>query len=79
MLADQLRRWEYLAGAVLYELVVGHPPHAGTTPIAMIASIIVPGVPDPRDERVELRDDRERAGDGPIPEATRRGDRVDRQ
>ena len=30
----------YLAGAVLYELVVGHPPHVGSSLMSMISSII---------------------------------------
>ena len=30
----------YLAGAVLFELITGHPPHAGATAIAVFASVI---------------------------------------
>jgi serine/threonine-protein kinase len=30
----------YLAGAVLFELIAGRPPHAGSDPVAVIASII---------------------------------------
>lgn len=30
----------YLAGSVLFELIAGHPPHAGTTPGAVFASVL---------------------------------------
>ena len=38
----------YLAGAVLYELVAGHPPHVGSSLMSMIASILeaTPELPD---------------------------------
>ncbi len=37
----------YLAGAVLFEIITGHPPHAGRDPVAIIASILtaVPEIP----------------------------------
>ena len=31
----------YLAGAVLYELITGHPPHRGTSAVAIISSVIL--------------------------------------
>ena len=44
----------YLAGAVLYELVTGHPPHRGTTAVAIISSVILSRPVLPRDTPPEL-------------------------
>ncbi len=44
----------YLAGAVLFELIAGHPPHAGDGAVQMIASIILSRPQLPADVPAEL-------------------------
>jgi len=44
----------YLAGAVLYELICGRPPHHGTTAMAVIASIAASTPEFPADAPAEL-------------------------
>ena len=44
----------YLAGAVLYELIAGHPPHRGTTAVAIISSVILSKPVLPADTPPEL-------------------------
>ena len=44
----------YLAGAVLFELITGHPPHVGTSALAVIASVVTSRPVLPTDVPAEL-------------------------
>jgi serine/threonine-protein kinase len=44
----------YLAGAVLYELITGHPPHRGTNALAIITSVLLSKPALPSDTPPEL-------------------------
>jgi serine/threonine protein kinase len=44
----------YLAGAVLFELIAGRPPHQGTTAIAILSSIVLSKPALPADAPAEL-------------------------
>ncbi len=44
----------YLAGAVLYELIAGHPPHQGPTAVAIMTSVLLSRPRIPRDAPAEL-------------------------
>lgn len=44
----------YLAGAVLYEIVTGHPPHRGSSALAVIASVMASRPEFPHDAPPEL-------------------------
>jgi hypothetical protein len=44
----------YLAGAVLYELITGHPPHRGSNALAIISSVILSKPQLPSDTPAEL-------------------------
>ncbi len=44
----------YLAGAVLYELITGHPPHQGATAVAIMTSVVLSRPRIPRDAPSEL-------------------------
>ena len=46
----------YLLGAVLYECVTGRPPHSGTSPVAIIASVLKSEPPLPDDLPEPLRE-----------------------
>jgi serine/threonine-protein kinase len=44
----------YLAGAVLYELIAGHPPHQGNTAVAIMTSVVLSRPRIPREAPLEL-------------------------
>ena len=44
----------YLAGAVLFELIAGHPPHQGPTAVAILTSVVLSRPTIPREAPAEL-------------------------